>query len=278
MPDTKSQLTADLKDAMRARDRVRTDTIRGIRAAITNREVSEGADLDDDAVLQLIRSLVKQRNDSIEQYAAGGRQDLVDRETEEKGWLEGYLPAAPDEATVRATVEKVVADVGAAGMKDMGKVMQACKQALGPAVDGKQLSGIVKSTLSALVALLIFACAGSQTSAQHSADLERLKATFSQDVPDQETRDGHSRAMESAVNGGALSGLTKPEVREALGAGQDCARIPLCAEQGFDGYAWYYEMGVARAPFSGQLPVLVVVFDSKGRVMRTWTLTTHQTT
>lgn len=275
MSDIKSQLAVDLKEAMRARDSVRRDTIRGVRAAITNREVETGAELDDAAVLQLIRSLVKQRTDSIEQYAAGGRQDLVDRESEEKGWLEGYLPAAPDEATVKAAVAAVIEATGASGMKDMGAVMKASKDRLGPSVDGRQLSGIVKSALSALVALLVFACAGNQSAAQQQSHQQRLKASLAQAVGDEQARDEHSRLLQEVVDMGALADLIMPEVSGLLGRGRACERIPLCKDQGFHGEAWYYEVGVAEAPFVGQLPVLVVVFDSRGRVSRTWTLTTH---
>merc|ERR1711916_176229 len=100
-------------------------TIRGVRAAVLNREVEQGGTLDDEQILKVIRGLVKRRVDSIEQYAAGGRTDLVERETEEKTILESYLPAAPDEAAVRQAVANAVAELGAQSMKDMGRVMKA---------------------------------------------------------------------------------------------------------------------------------------------------------
>ena len=147
--DTREKLTTDLKQAMRDKNTVALETIRGVRAAILNREVENGSDLDEQEILKVIRSLVKQRNDSIEQYLAGGRQDLADREQEERTLLEAYLPAAPDEAIVRKVVAEVVAELSASSMKDMGRVMSACKERLGPAVDGKLLSGAVKQALSA---------------------------------------------------------------------------------------------------------------------------------
>jgi len=146
--DIREKLTADLKQAMRDKNTVALETIRGVRAAILNREVETGHDLDEAEIFQLIRGLVKQRNDSIEQYLAGDRRDLADREQEERTLLEAYLPAAPDEATVRKVVADAVAELSATSMKDMGKVMSACKERLGPAVDGKLLSGAVKQALS----------------------------------------------------------------------------------------------------------------------------------
>lgn len=145
--DLRTKLNDDLKQAMRAKQTIAVETIRGVRAAVLNREVEQGGTLDDEQILKVIRGLVKQRVDSIEQYAAGGRTDLVERETEEKTILESYLPAAPDEAAVRQAVANAVAELGAQSMKDMGRVMKACQEALGPAVDGKLLSGIVKDAL-----------------------------------------------------------------------------------------------------------------------------------
>ena len=108
-------LDADLKDAMKRRDPVRRETIRGIRGAIRNREIERGEALDDDGIMQLIRSLVKQRGDSIEQYTAAGRSDLAEKEAAEQAILESYLPEAPDAAEVERVVREVIAAVGAQG-------------------------------------------------------------------------------------------------------------------------------------------------------------------
>lgn len=143
----KVKLQEDLKEAMRAKDTVRLDTIRSIRGAITQREVDTQKELDDAAIVDIVRGLRKQRVESIEQYTQGGRSDLADKETREKELLEAYLPAAPDAAAVEAAVRAAVAAVGATSVKDMGKVMTAAKEKLG-SVDGKALSEVVKRVLS----------------------------------------------------------------------------------------------------------------------------------
>jgi uncharacterized protein YqeY len=144
----REQLQADLKDAMRAKDDVRLETVRAVRAAMLNREVELGREVDEAELLQLVRGLVKQRVESIEMYQSGGRQDLVERETRGKQLLEAYLPAAPDAAAIEATVRAVIAELGASSMKDMGAVMKAVSARLGPAADGKLVSGHVKQALS----------------------------------------------------------------------------------------------------------------------------------
>ncbi len=144
----RDQLQADLKEAMRAKDEVRLETVRAVRAAVLNREVELGRATDDAEILQLIRGLVKQRIESITMYADGGRQDLVERETRGKQLLEGYLPAAPDAAVVESTVRAVIAELGASSMKDMGAVMKAVSARLGPSADGKLVSNHVKQALA----------------------------------------------------------------------------------------------------------------------------------
>jgi uncharacterized protein YqeY len=142
----KAKLAEDLKAAMRAKDAVLLDTIRSVRAAITQREVDGGKDLDDEAVFTLIRGLRKQRVESIEQYKAGGRDDLVAQEEREKQLLEAYLPAAPTKDSIEAAVRAVIAELGASSIKDMGRVVQATKARLS-GVDGKQLSDVVRALL-----------------------------------------------------------------------------------------------------------------------------------
>jgi uncharacterized protein len=143
----KAKLGEDLKDAMRAKDSVRLDAIRAVRAAITLREADSQRDLDDAAIYEIIRSLRKQRVESIEQYRAGGREDLATKEEREKELLESYLPQGPDPATVEATLRAVIAEAGATSPKDMGKVMQLAKARLA-GVDGKLLSDTVKRLLA----------------------------------------------------------------------------------------------------------------------------------
>ncbi len=143
----KAKLTDDLKDAMRAKDTVRLDTIRSVRAAITLREANTQKDLDDDAIADIVRGLRKQRVEAIEQYDLGGRKDLADKERLEKTILEQYLPAAPDPSQVENTVRAVIGELGASSAKDMGRVMQAAKERLS-GVDGKALSELVKRLLT----------------------------------------------------------------------------------------------------------------------------------
>jgi uncharacterized protein YqeY len=143
----KAKLGEDLKSAMRERDSVRLDAIRSVRAAITQREVDSQKELEDAAIIELIRGLRKQRLESIEQYKLGGRSDLVEKEEREKELLEAYLPAAPDSATIESAVRAAIAKLGATSVKDMGKVMAAAKDQLS-GVDGKQLSEIVKKLLA----------------------------------------------------------------------------------------------------------------------------------
>jgi uncharacterized protein YqeY len=143
----KAKLSEDLKAAMRAKDTVRLDAIRSVRAAVTLREVDSKKDLDDDAVLEVIRALRKQRLESIELFQAGGRADLVERETREKELLEAYLPQAPTREVVEQTVAQIIAELGASSVKDMGRVMQASKERLTGA-DGKQLSEVVRALLA----------------------------------------------------------------------------------------------------------------------------------
>jgi len=133
---------------MKSADAVRRETIRGVRGAIRNREIETGGPLDDDGIVAVIRRLVKQRADSIEQYTAAGRTDLAEKESVERDLLEGYLPAAPDASQVEAVVREVIAEVGASGPKDMGRVMKPALERLGPAADGKRVSQTVKRLLA----------------------------------------------------------------------------------------------------------------------------------
>ena len=142
------RLESDLKEAMKARDSVRRETIRGARGAIKNKEIELGESLDDDGIVRVLRALVKQRADSIEQYQAAGRAELADKETAEKAVLEAYLPAAPGEAEIERIVAEVIAEVGAAGPRDMGKVMKPALERLGAAADGKLVSQTVKRQLT----------------------------------------------------------------------------------------------------------------------------------
>ena len=144
----KDKITEDMKTAMRAKDSARLLTIRGLLAALKQREVDERITLDDAAVIGIIDKLVKQRKDSITQFAAGGRQDLVDKETAELQVLESYLPQRLSADAIGAEVAAIVAELGASGPGDMGKVMGAVKTRLAGKADMGLVSAAVKQALA----------------------------------------------------------------------------------------------------------------------------------
>jgi len=143
------QITHDIAEAMKQKNQATLAPLRMLKAAIMNKEVEKGRSLDDAESLQVVNSLVKQRRDSIEQFKAGGRQDLVDREQAEVVFLQRYLPPAADEAAIAAAIEAAVAATGASSPKDMGKVMKEVGGRLaGLTVDGRLLSEKVKKRLA----------------------------------------------------------------------------------------------------------------------------------
>ena len=144
----KDQITEDMKTAMRAKDSERLGTIRLLLAALKQREVDERIELDDAAVIAIVDKLVKQRKDSIQQFTAGGRQDLVDKEAAELKVLEGYLPARLGADEIAAAVAAIVAETGAKGAADMGKVMAAAKARFAGNADMAQVSAAVKAALA----------------------------------------------------------------------------------------------------------------------------------
>jgi uncharacterized protein YqeY len=144
----KDQITEDMKTAMRAKDAPRLLTIRGLLAALKQKEVDERIALDDAAVIAIVDKLVKQRKDSITQFAAGHRADLVDKETAELAVLEGYLPTRLSAAEIAAEVARIVGELGATGPADMGKVMGAVKAQLGGKADMSLVSTAVKQVLA----------------------------------------------------------------------------------------------------------------------------------
>lgn len=144
----KDRITEDMKAAMRAKDAPRLLTIRGLLAAIKQREVDERIALDDAAVIAIVDKLVKQRNDSITQFSAGQRPDLVEKEEAEKVVLESYLPLRLDADAVGAEVQAIVAELGAKGPGDMGRVMAAIKVRLAGKADMSLVSAAVKRALN----------------------------------------------------------------------------------------------------------------------------------
>lgn len=142
------QIVADLTASMKAQDAARTSTLRMVKAAIMNRQIEKGGQLDDEEISKLLRSLVKQRRDSIEQYEKAGRQELVDKEAAEIKVIENYLPQAASKEEIETAVTEAIAATQASSMKDMGKVMKAAQAALsGKNAEGRLVSEIVKSKL-----------------------------------------------------------------------------------------------------------------------------------
>ena len=144
----KEQITEDMKNAMRAKDTGRLGTIRLLLAAMKQKEVDERVELDDAAVIAIVEKLIKQRKDSISQFQAANREDLVAIENAELVVLQAYMPAQMSEAEVAAVVAKAVTEVGATGPQDMGKVMGAATKQLAGKADGKTISAIVKELLT----------------------------------------------------------------------------------------------------------------------------------
>ena len=143
------RITADIADGMRRKDQAALAPLRMLKSALTNREIEKGRALDESESLQVVNQLVKQRRDSAEQFRAGGRTDLADREQSEIVFLGRYLPPAADDATIAQAIDAAVAETGAVGPKDMGKIMKAVALKLtGLTVDGRLLSESVKKRLA----------------------------------------------------------------------------------------------------------------------------------
>ncbi|AIO70386.1 GatB/YqeY domain-containing protein [Burkholderia oklahomensis] len=144
----RDQISEDMKAAMRAKESERLATIRLLLAAIKQREVDERVTLDDAGVIAVVDKMIKQRKDSISQFEAAGRTDLVDKEQAEVAVLTAYMPAQLSEAEVAAEVRAAVAQTGAAGPQDMGKVMGVLKGKLAGKADMTAVSALVKAALS----------------------------------------------------------------------------------------------------------------------------------
>lgn len=143
------QITLDIAEAMKRKDQASLGPLRMLKAALMNREVEKKKPLDDAEPIQVVNSLVKQRRDAAEQFLAGGRPELAEKEQAEIAFLQRYLPPAADEAAIAAAIEAAIAETGAAGPKDMGKVMKAVTGRLaGLTVDGRAVSEAVKKKLA----------------------------------------------------------------------------------------------------------------------------------
>ncbi|HRN84692.1 MAG TPA: GatB/YqeY domain-containing protein [Hyphomicrobium sp.] len=148
----RARITQDIKDAMKAGDKDRLGTLRLITAAIKDREIGVGGqapvEVGDTEVVAILQKMVKQRRESIATYEQAGRTDLADKEKSEIAVLEGYLPKQMDEAATKAAIGALIAELGAAGPKDMGRVMGALKERFAGEMDFGRASGLVKELLS----------------------------------------------------------------------------------------------------------------------------------
>lgn len=144
----RDKISEDLTTAMKAKDAERLSVLRMMKAAMRNKEIDARQEFEDPQVIQILLSLIKQRRDSIEQFAKGGRTDLVEKETAEIKVIEEYLPAAVTDEEIEKAVDAVISETAATSIKDMGKVMKGCKERFaGRPVDGAKVSEIVKSRL-----------------------------------------------------------------------------------------------------------------------------------
>ena len=144
----KAQITEDMKTAMRAKDQERLGTIRLLQAAMKQKEVDERVELDDAMIITIVDKMIKQRKDSITAFETANRQDLADKEKAEIEVIKAYLPERMSAEEITAAVQGIVAELGAAGPGDMGKVMGAVKTRLAGKADMGQVSAAVKAALS----------------------------------------------------------------------------------------------------------------------------------
>ena len=146
----REQLTADMKEAMRSKDQLRLDSIRFLQSAIKNKEIEMRPNhITSDDVMAVVKRLVKQRKESIEQYQAAGRKDLVDKESAELKILENYLPAQMTKEQIESIVVATIAEVRATSIKDMGAVMKAVAAKTAGTADNKTVSEVIKAKLQA---------------------------------------------------------------------------------------------------------------------------------
>ena len=145
--ELRERIDNDVKEALKSGAKDKVSTLRMLNAALKNKQIDKRRPLTEEEVVETVRSLIKQRKDSIEQFAKGGRQDLVDKETAEVTFLEVYLPKQLSHDELETIVRDAIAQSGAQGAKDMGKVMKTLIPALGGRADGKLVSELVKQAL-----------------------------------------------------------------------------------------------------------------------------------
>ncbi|NEW61255.1 GatB/YqeY domain-containing protein [Sulfurovum sp. bin170] len=142
-----AQIKSDIKDAMRAKDKQKRDTLRNIQTVVKQIEVDERREVTDADMEKILMKYAKQREDAMTQFADAGRDDLVEKEQAELAIIKVYLPEQMDDAELEATLREIIATVGATSMRDMGKVMGRAKQAIGNRADGGRINVCVKGLL-----------------------------------------------------------------------------------------------------------------------------------
>lgn len=145
----KDQILDDMKAAMRAQEKQKLSVLRMVKSTLMNKEIDKGEDLDEEEILQMLNTLVKQRKDSADQYSKGGRPELAEAEMAEIEIIAEYLPASASSEDIEAAVALAISESGASTMKDMGSVMKLAREKLaGKTVDGKAVSDAIRSKLS----------------------------------------------------------------------------------------------------------------------------------
>ena len=144
----RNQILEDIKTAMKSGDTFARDTLRLLNSALKQVEVDERVELSDERVFGLLQTQIKRRQESAEQYRAGGRDDLADKELAEAKLIGSYLPAQLSDDELEAKMREIIANAGASSAKDMGAVMKAAKEALGSSCDGKRMSEVAKRLLA----------------------------------------------------------------------------------------------------------------------------------
>ncbi|HIP41333.1 MAG TPA: GatB/YqeY domain-containing protein [Campylobacterales bacterium] len=142
-----AQIKSDIKDAMRARNTVKRNTLRNIQTVVKQIEVDERREVTNTDMEAILMKYAKQREDAMSQFAEAGRNDLVEKEQAELDIIKTYLPEQMDDAELEATLKEIIAQIGATSMKDMGKVMGSAKKAIGSKADGGRINACVKTLL-----------------------------------------------------------------------------------------------------------------------------------
>ena len=142
------RLVEEMKQAMKSNDKVKLSTIRMIRSAVKNKEIDQRKPLDDEAILRVIQGMVKKSEESIEQFKAGGRMDLVEKETKEIEIMKSYLPQPLSREEVLKVIDQTIEETKASSLRDLGKVMKTVMPKLGGKVDGALVNQLVKERLS----------------------------------------------------------------------------------------------------------------------------------